>query len=443
MPKHRRPQTPPASAPPKPPPSSEREPPPSSGQEPPPTSEASTAGGPQPPLLNKILRDIVHPRLIDLAPEEALRDFLKPHEKYLACRGIFLEGTEMNHAWKASLHRMLVQFDPDMPGDLQQGFIDIADVVNERAHDLSVDLARVRQIKLPFDGSTPSTPVDIIAYAFRLYLTNRKLFDDTVARQQATRMERFAEFYPRTNRPLLLDDFRLERFRKHFSDFFADRNRTPFCDLHVVAVGQEVQFHVIHGRPPRSQIIIKNGEHRTRHTFVPEKRDLLIYDHTSGRLAVSAQHPIEQEQYREYFGRIFFGAPGHFLDSVDITVAPLRDRGRAALSAEGIPGLKRVQLREISVRFRERPSLDITWRDSDLGELLDEDRMHDLLDSGEVASLRFDFTLEGQKRIPKVLLLPPNKLIYDRRLGAFQAREFLLRQGFMVLPQIEREITLQ
>jgi thiazole synthase ThiGH ThiG subunit len=56
--------------------------------------------------------------------------------------------------------------------------------------------------------------------------------------------------------------------------------------------------------------------------------------------------------------------------------------------------------------------------------------------------MRFDFSLEGQKRMPKVLLTPPNKLIYDRRMGAFQAREFLIRQGFVVLPQIEREPTL-
>jgi hypothetical protein len=314
--------------------------------------------------------------------------------------------------------------------------------VNERAHDLSVDLARLRQIKLPFDSVALDTPVDIIAYVFRLYLNDRKLFNDTVARQQATRMERFSEFYPRNHRPLLLNETQKELFRSHFSTYFSRRNRTPFCDLQVIEVEQEVQFHIIHGRPPRSQSTVKNGKERSLLSFVPDKRDLLIFDRASGRLAVSASHPSEQERYREHFGRIFFGAPGHFLDNMDITAAPLCMRRQAALSTAGIPGLKRVRLRELRVRIRDRRSLLITCQDNDLGELLDEEQMGELLDSGEVVSMRFDFSLEGQKRMPKVLLTPPNKLIYDRRMGAFQAREFLIRQGFVVLPQIEREPTL-
>jgi hypothetical protein len=210
----------------------------------------------------------------------------------------------------------------------------------------------------------------------------------------------------------------------------------------VIEVEQEVQFHIIHGRPPRSQSTVKNGKERSLLSFVPDKRDLLIFDRASGRLAVSASHPSEQERYREHFGRIFFGAPGHFLDNMDITAAPLCMRRQAALSTAGIPGLKRVRLRELRVRIRDRRSLLITCQDNDLGELLDEEQMGELLDSGEVVSMRFDFSLEGQKRMPKVLLTPPNKLIYDRRMGAFQAREFLIRQGFVVLPQIEREPTL-
>ncbi|MCU0659100.1 MAG: hypothetical protein MUF64_28750 [Polyangiaceae bacterium] len=430
MPKPRRPKSKPPSATPQSLPGIEPEPP--SGEE---------ASSP-PALVNRVLRDIVSPGLIDLAPGEDLRGFLKPHEGYLASRGIFLDGIEMNYKWKSKLYETLVQFDPALPAELQQGLLDIADVVNERAHDLSVDLARMRQIKLPFDSVSLDTPVDIIAYVFRLYLNDRKLFNDTVARQQATRMERFSEFYPRNHRPLLLNETQKELFRSHFSTYFSKRNRTPFCDLQVVEVEQEVQFHVIHGRPPRSHSTVKDGKDRSMISFVPDKRDLLIFDRASGRLAVSASHPSEQERYREYFGRFFFGAPGHFLDNMDITAAPLHTRRQAALSAAGIPGLKRVRLRELRVRLRDRPSLLITWQDNDLGELLDEEQMGELLDSGEVVSMRFDFSLEGQTRTPKVLLTPPNKLIYDRRLGAFQAREFLIRQGFVVLPQIEREAPL-
>jgi hypothetical protein len=249
---------------------------------------------------------------------------------------------------------VLVQLDPAMPVELQQGLIDIADVVSERAHDDAWTLAHKRQLDL-FSGEEP---VDLVAQAFRLYLDQPRLFQDTLARQHATRMERFAEFHPREVRDLPdLTDFRKERFRAYVAGFCAARNRTAYCAVQVVETGNEVQFHVVHGRPPRSQTIIEKGEKRSRYSYVPDRRDLLIFDRDGGRLAVSAQSPAEQEFYRETFGRVFFGAPGHFSALMDITARREGEDREAILAVggarEGLPRLleERSRLRIPTVVF--------------------------------------------------------------------------------------------
>ena len=383
-----------------------------------------------------VLRNVVHPKLLELAQDDELRRFFAPYEAYLTQRGVFLEGTEMNDAWRSHLHRVLVQLDPTIPVEMQQGLVDIADVVSERAHDDARTLARGRQLPL-FDTTIP---VDIVTQAFRLYLDQPRLFRDTLARQHATRIERFAEFHAREERELPeLTEFRQERFRAYVAGFCAGRNRTAYCSLHAVEVDNEVQLHVLHGRPPRSQTVIENGEKRSRHSFVPDRRDLLVYDRTTGSLAVSAQSPTEQEFYRETFGRVFFGAPGHFSARMDITAKPLLEQGVEALVTDDIPSLRGVRLREVRVQLRDRRKQTRVIRDENMGEVLDEPDIAEWLGRGDIVFLRFDFLLQGQRRIPTVLLMPPNKMIYDRRLGAFQAREFLIRRGFVVLPQVERD----
>ena len=56
-------------------------------------------------------------------------------------------------------------------------------------------------------------------------------------------------------------------------------------------------------------------------------------------------------------GETYFGAPGHFEGRETITLAPLADLA-AALSADGVPGLKKAELQELWV---ELGGTDAAW----------------------------------------------------------------------------------
>ena len=234
--------------------------------------------------------------LLEAVRPELLIRFLRPFEDYLTSRGVALDGVACATEWIATLHAVLNAVDPEIPGELQQGLLDVADLTTESAHEHVLSIAKSQQLGL-FTVNARTTPEDL---AFEVYLDHRDVFRSAHARVQSTEARRFVEFFAKDASPLAGQDSVAKRalLARAIGGWFRDRNRTAFCDVRVSEAGDEVSFVIIHGRPPRNHGAIESDDRRSRVTYVPDKHDILVFDRRTGRLAVNAQFFGEQDFYR-------------------------------------------------------------------------------------------------------------------------------------------------
>jgi hypothetical protein len=371
--------------------------------------------------------------LLEAVRPELLVRFLRPFEDHLTSRGVALDGVACDAEWIASLHAVLNAVDPEMPAELQQGLLDVADLATDSAHEHVLSIARSQQLGL-FTVSARTTPEDL---AFEVYLDHRDLFRSAHARTQSTEARRFVEFFAKDATPLVSHDSaaRHALLARAAGTWFRDRNRTAFCDVRVSVVGDEVSFVVIHGRPPRNHGAIESDDRRTRVTYVPDKHDILVFDRRTGRLAVNAQFFGEQDFYRRVLGRVFWDDEDHFVAQPVYTGEPLVDEGAAALQPLGIPGLAAVALREMKVAVPADVNGGvIAWKAHDLGPLLASPLGRLVLRYGEVVQFQLSLVLTGRPRPVRVDVQVPNHLSFDRRVGGDIVREYLLESGFMRMP---------
>ena len=392
-------------------------------------------GPPEPPCPPAELSHLVRFRLLERVSPELLVRFLKPHEAYLHAHDVHLDGVVIDGAWRSQLHRVLQRVDERMPPTLQQGLIDIANIADQQGHEHALAARHQHQLDL-FEQTPARTPID---EAFFLYLEHRPTFRTALARVQASQVERFAEFESATpGARLPLDNARVTRLKASIAGFNAKRNRTAFCDLEIVESEQQVLFVIIHGQPPRSYSVIDTGLQRSRCSFVPDRHDMVIYERATGQLAVSASHPTEQDMYRREFGRIFFGTVTHFAVATYLSCAPLQELGAGALSVAGVTGLRHVRLRQVQVQMPSATAFQHVLIGKDLNGEIDQPEQVRVLRSGEIRSLILDLSLAHQRKLVRLTMTLPNRLVYDRRMGGQSVREFLLARGFVVIPQVAR-----
>jgi hypothetical protein len=371
--------------------------------------------------------------LLEAVRPELLIRFLRPFEDYLTSRGVALEGVACDTEWIAGLHAVLNAVDPEMPAELQQGLLDVADLTTESAHEHVLSIARSQQLGL-FTINARTTPEDL---AFEVYLDHRDVFRSAHARTQSTEARRFVEFFAKDASPLVGHNSGAKRalLARAIGAWFRERNRTAFCDVRVSEVGDEVSFVIIHGRPPRNHGAIESDDRRTRVTYVPDKHDILVFDRRTGRLAVNAQFFGEQDFYRRVLGRVFWGDEDHLVAQPVFTGEPLVEEGGAALQPHGVPGLAGVVLREMKIGSSDLAGSGvITWKANDLGPLLATPLGRLVLLYGDVLQFQLALVLHGRPRAVRVDVQVPNHLSFDRRFGGDIVREYLLESGFMRMP---------
>ncbi|RYE93890.1 MAG: hypothetical protein EOO75_03360 [Myxococcales bacterium] len=197
-------------------------------------------------------------------------------------------------------------------------------------------------------------------------------------------------------------------------------------------------FVIIHGQPPRSHSVIDANLVRSRRSFVPDRHDMVVYERATGQLSVSAAHPTEQDMYRREFGRIFFRTVTHFEVATSLSCSPLQELGAEALSVAGVPGLRHVRLRQVQFHHPSAVAVQSIINGRDLNDELTRTPLVEGMVHGEIHSLTFDLLLVGQRKLVKLTMTLPNRLVYDRRVGGPHVRDFLLARGFLVIPQVPR-----
>lgn len=365
--------------------------------------------------------------LISLSVLEAvspplLARLLEPHGAFLSGAGLTLDDSP---ATITRLHRALAG--DDVPEDLVDALLQIEALADEDNHDDMLAQAGTEQLDL-FAGAKRLSSADL---AFTIYLDHRDVFQAAAPALGTERVTRFVEYcgQPKSGAPAFGSRTRKERLLEAMRSWFAGRHRTGYVELEIVETATELNFHVVHGRPAKRRTVISEDEcTRTNLSYIPDKHDLVIYDERTHKLCVNAQFAIENNFYRRAIGEVYFGHAEHFQPRSVFTGAPIQEEGPAALSIDGVDGLRSVTLRELVV---ERPRhATVMFKGDDLSKELQSRHEREVIRSGTIAHMRFALGVAGRARPLKVEVSLPNTLSYDRRIAPDVVRAFLRKRGF-------------
>jgi len=375
-----------------------------------------------------VVVSVVRLELLEAVSGLLLERFLWPWKAFLASRGCELDAQPKDAVWVQRLHRIVNAVDSEMPSDLQQALLDVADLATESAHEQVLEVARHNQLEL-FKINARTTPEDL---AFEVYLDHRELFRAAHVRTQSAAVERYVEYLGRS--AALPKDChsrgKQALLARALSASFRERNRTGYCHVQLDETEQELRFLVIHGQAPCSHGAIETDDRRGRVTYVRDKHDLVVYQKCGQRLLVNAQYACEQDLYRRLFGRIFWDDEHHFCVAPIYTGQPLLEQGAASLRSHGVRGLQKAVLRHIQFES-EAQAHSIDWHGRDLGELLDTPFGRMLRREGDVTAFQLDLLLYGHRRPLAVNVRVPNRVKFDRRRGTDVVEEYLKEAGFM------------
>jgi len=390
-------------------------------------------------------RRIVRRELVESLDALLLGRLLSPWALYLASRkiGVGALATTPNDSVRKALYELFARGDASMPEGLRQTLVDLGAVATPDGHDAILEVAKEGHLPLPPLG------LHVADFALAALLDHPALFAGARLRVACSAVSRFVEFEPKTIAGLdaLRDERRVAAARRAVSDYFASRNRTSFSEILVVETPLDVLVEVTHGESPRSHGVLEKHEHaseigRTVKTLVLSRRDHVVVDRETGRLAVNARYPGEKDLYRRVIGELLTGDPDHFGPFALIRLEALRADLDAALSHDGISGLLGIELRGLSLAtddgYRATHAVPTC-----LAKRFGAPGLDALLRDARVRKATLALTLEGRAKPLRIELTAPNGLVFDRTEPDVErvARAYLVARGLLAKPMARAQPT--
>lgn len=223
----------------------------------------------------------------------------------------------------------------------------------------------------------------------------------------------------------------LERMELELDTWFVQHRRGRHATrLECHCIDEELWFLVRHGDTFARTRAVKERLTEVLQ-YRPERDDVVVYSPAHDELRINARTRGERQLYREHFGRLLFGEREHFSEGRTYTLEPLREQGASALDVQGVPGIRRVTLRELKVvaedgqgRYAVSGSADL-FRAAPGGiePVVAPQR-------GKLARAAFDFEFAGASRPRTVELVPPNVVKLSRHCDARIIGRFFCCRGF-------------
>ena len=129
---------------------------------------------------------------------------------------------------------------------------------------------------------------------------------------------------------------------------FQSKKRGIGCVVVRTDVGYKVHFLIQHGQPCQ-RVPSRKGAQSTCTLLRPERTDKVIYDTAHNELRINASSPGDFRLYRDKFGLHLFGDPNKFVYAEKYTLAPLQERGPAALYCRDVGGMVWVRLVDLEI----------------------------------------------------------------------------------------------
>jgi hypothetical protein len=252
----------------------------------------------------------------------------------------------------------------------------------------------------------------------------------------------FTDFDAVSDRAPDLRPAAIAAFKGGMLAWLVPHGRTELCNVNVCERAEEVYAEIEHGRPPVTDDIVSEALELKQRTDVRAERAIAIVDRATCRLSVHAGHAAIKELLRRLVGLYLFGNAGHFHRGGVYSLAPLAKDLDAALSVEGVPGLKGVTLLAITVLTGDERVTREAVKVKDLRESRRARELFEMLsDDGAVEWVKLRLAIEGRGR-PLLLELSSSRKKVPRMSAEVERTvdEWLLARGFIVLASHRRVI---
>jgi len=360
--------------------------------------------------------------VVDSASAELFVEFLKTHQRYCNDAGLDLATAPTS----AELHRFLNASDPRRPVALRAALEQVAFVGDEDGRGRLVSLLAA------------TAPSDVLRYtamelSLHAYEHTHAIFQRVARTKRCDAKDNFWEFLPTAPRPLVgacapeVQKVLRARMAEHHRGY----GHSGYAELDVVEATHETRFLWSRGKATRAHGIINASERREVIRYTPERHDLAVIDHATGKLALSVDGRPHLEAVRRLLGDVFFDDAEHFSETGIYTGAPLLRLGEGALSPRGVRGLSQVRLRRLRLVHGDGRARTFEHPDS-----VFPTETTDILNfaaSGDrpiVTEMRFSLTYDGAVRDRTLEIKPPNHILFDRQVAETVVREFLGARGF-------------
>jgi hypothetical protein len=225
----------------------------------------------------------------------------------------------------------------------------------------------------------------------------------------------------------------IDRMTDDMDTWFREHNRGDrTTHIQMYEINGEYWFLIRHGDTfARMPTATGDREVKVLH-FRPTKDDVVVYCPERDEIRIHAATMGERNQYNAVFGRRLCGDDVHFSERKAYSLEPLRDDGPDALDTDGIPGIKRVVLREIEMAWDNGYNETVIRRNDDIfaaAEAADPARPA-IPQGARLVRAAFDFYFGDPSKPRKVQIRMPNVLKLPRHCDAALIHEWISARGF-------------
>ena len=375
----------------------------------------------------KILRSIDPTLLVEL---------LSPHAAWAEANGVSLVNPHNIDYDQLSL--LLIGGQGDVPADLLDLICLIDDMSTERTEDGVRSLAA--RLKIPI--AEQDTNTDIVV---RLALHDAVALADLHVERLSYRF-RTTDRIAALSKSVPVPKQFTPQIRTHLEDVlnadFERRGRDRTALIYPLETESGFRLLISRGDTLKRHGVIEEGQRRTQ-LFRPEEFDLVCYDPMRGDLLIKVKSSTDCRVYCQAVGLCLFGDrflfdPG--LSPSRYSLAPLRDRGRAALTFAHIPGIEGARLDRLEITRRDFDGGVIKIHGARVWELL-ELFGNPLPDAAVLFRAAIKFKLAGLKRERTMVLTPPFRCSCEQDDYGEVIEQYMEAGGYL-LPRSEsmREI---
>ncbi len=370
-------------------------------------------------------------RAIRLFPSRSLQRLVYAHAD--ACRALGLDVSGTRGQDDSAVQRWLAERASVLPAGLADDLERIEELADERGAASLLDVGTRAGVDLRTIGLDP------LEVAVLALLDHRDLFDAAYARRTVEQLKSTTEFGGRWVVGMdEVDSTELRALETRLGHQFDVRARSAHCRISMGRDGGRLIFTIAHGALVRSDEALDGDPMVVRDSAVPvylservlryrpQRRDVVVYDATVGRLRIRAGDAHTLHAYRRGFGELLRRDPEWFGNGAIVSLEPLIRLGQSVEAPT--PGLREVRVVGLILHHTVGAEGTVALDSEDIWPYL-RTRLVGGFDDVELLEASFRIVPVGSDRSVIVRVRAPNRVEYGRMPDEL-FRPYLEARGF-------------